>query len=89
MLGGEGGPLTASYNMEIKYRLRSQFGVLCWIGMFSCGCGAGKISAHGRSTCSVGRNLEHVPDFRTRHNLLFLGFGLGLKGITPSVLKFY
>lgn len=52
----------------------------------------GKTSACGHSTCSLGRDLEHVPKYfslRIRRYLLFLGLGLGLKGVTPSAFKLY
>lgn len=77
-------------HIDVEYQLRSPFGVFSWAGTFSCGCAVGKTSAGGHSTHSLGRNLERVPAyFNLRHYLLFLGFGLVLKGITPSALKFY
>lgn len=79
-------------HIDIEYQLRSRFGVFSHIGTFSCGCGVGKTAARGHNTCSLERDLEHVPacfNLRIRHYLLFLGLGLGLKGVTPSAFKFY
>lgn len=76
--------------IDTEFQFRAWFGVFGWTGTFSWACGVGKNSACGHCTCSLGRNLEclHSFNLRIRLYLLFLGFGLALKGIKPSHLKF-
>lgn len=78
-------------HIDTEHQCRSWFGVFSWTRTFPQACGVGKNSACGHGTCSQGRNLEYVHSFnlRIRLCLLVLGFGLALKGIKPSHLKFY